>query len=94
MKTFKRLVCTDGFSMSVVAGKGNYCNPRNDTGPYSHVECGFPSEKEEILMKFAEDPKDPTGTVYGYVPTSVVLEAIERHGGWESGEMPPMVITE
>ena len=80
----KRLHCNDGFSMSVQAHYGVYCSPRVDpseTGYYSEVEIGFPSEKEELLMGYVEDYDNPTDTVYGYVPVEVVQEVIEKHGG-------------
>ena len=68
--------------MSVQANSGSYCTPRNGgTGPWSQVEVGYPSSKEELLMPYAEDAYDPTGTVYGYVPIGVVDEVIATHGG-------------
>jgi hypothetical protein len=39
-------------------------------------------------MDYAEDPKDPTGTVYGYVPILYVKEWIEAHGGRLAPNMP------
>ena len=77
-----RIVCKDGFSMSVQAGKYYYCTPREEhPQAWDEVECGFPSEKESSLMEYAECPDTPTDTVYGYVPVQVVEEIIERHGG-------------
>jgi len=84
----KKVSCADGFSMSVQASTFNYCAPRNDDGPYSQVEVGFPSAREEMLMDWAEDPDDPTGTVYGYVPVSVVTNVIAKHGGIVDGDVP------
>ena len=80
----KHLHCNDGFSMSVQAHSGAYCSPRTDptdTDYYFKVEVGFPSEREELLMKYADDYDNPTDTVYGYVPVEVVQEVIEKHGG-------------
>lgn len=80
----KRLHCNDDFSMSVQAHWGAYCSPRVDpdqTDWYWNVEVGFPSEKEDLLMEFAESPDDPAETVYGYVPIEVVIEVINKHGG-------------
>lgn len=77
-----RLVCTDGFNMSVQASEYTYCSPReNNAFPYSSVEVGYPSEREEALMPYAEDDDKPAQTVYGYVPVAVVLAIIEKHGG-------------
>jgi hypothetical protein len=78
---FPRIVCADGFSVSVQARSFVYCSPRNDEGPWTQVELGFPSEYEHLIMEWAETPSDPTETVYGWVPTEVVMEVIASHGG-------------
>ena len=80
----KRLHCKDGFSMSVQAHDRAHCSPRvdpADTDYYFKVEVGFPSEREELLMEYAEDYDNPTETVYGYVPVEVVQQVIEKHRG-------------
>ena len=78
----KRIVCNDGFSVSVQASETAYCSPRETAAhPYWAFELGFPSEKEETLMQYAEDEDRPTDTVYGYVPVSVVEALIDKHGG-------------
>jgi hypothetical protein len=91
-KSYKRLYCSDGFNMSVQASERNYCAPRDNTGPYTAVEIGFPSAVEKKLIPFAEDKADPLGTVYCWVPTRVLWEVITEHGGIESGELPPITI--
>lgn len=91
-KHYETAVCADGFSVSIQASSTNYCSPRNNEGPYIRVELGFPSEKDSILLPYAEDSSNPTETVYGYVPSAVVLECLELHGGWVSGEIPPMIV--
>jgi|TARA_R110001583_G_scaffold21333_5_gene81044 hypothetical protein len=91
-KQYKKAVCADGFSVSIQASETNYCSPRNNSGPYIMVELGYPSEKDPIILPYAEDSGDPTGTVYGYVPSAIVLECLDSHGGWVSGEIPPMNI--
>jgi len=42
-------------------------------------------------MDYAEREDDPTKTVYGYVPSSVVTLVIAKHGGIVSGDLPPGV---
>ena len=85
----KQVVCADGFCMSVQAHAGAYCKPRgNNESKYTHVEIGFPSEREPMLMEWCEDLKDPTGTVYGYVPVQVVTNVIVKHGGLVDGTVP------
>jgi hypothetical protein len=76
--------CADGFTMSVQAGWGKYSSPRDDyDGNYTAWECGFPSADPitEALRECAEDPSRLTDTVYGYVPTAVVIAEIQAHGG-------------
>lgn len=78
----KRIHCKDGFSMSVQASEYAYCEPRIDDAVfYLQVEVGFPSEKEPLLMQYAEEPDRPINTVYGYVPVDVVAEVVRNHGG-------------
>lgn len=75
--------CEDGFAMSVQVGKYLYCSPRNDVGPWYKAEIGFPSEREELIMEYidGDEHTDPTETVYGYVPVSLIVEVINKHGG-------------
>lgn len=77
-----RICCKDGFSISVQGGtEFHYCTPRIHCNQYECVELGFPSVADPFLAGYAEDPSDPTGTVYGYVPIEVVERLVERHGG-------------
>ena len=89
-KKYKTVQCADGFSVSVQANEGGYCSPRSNSGPYTEVECGFPSSYDFHLSQYAEDPENPTGTVYGWVPAHVVRMCIAAHGGMIEGELPPM----
>ena len=78
-----------GFGVSIQAKRTNYCTPRNDSGPYTAVELGFPTSPEPLIIGFAEDVDNPTETVYGYVPVGLVKALIIKHGGIDSGELPP-----
>jgi len=44
----ERIVCQDGFSMSIQASRLHYCSPRESliNGNYDSVEIGFPNEYE------------------------------------------------
>ena len=89
-KRNKAIVCKDGFTMSVQANEGAYCTPRIDfAANYTEVEVGFPSQKEDLLMKWAESPDSPTETVYGWVPRTVITLVVAKHGGIVEGELPP-----
>jgi len=80
----KRLKMSSGLTLSVQAGWSHYCQPRTnelDYNAYDEFEIGFPSEKVESLMSYAEDRDNPTGTVYGYVPKALIESIVEQHGG-------------
>jgi hypothetical protein len=77
-----RMALADGLTLSVQVSRTHYCSPRDDDFDYyGEVEIGFPSEQVDGLMKYAETPENPTGTVYAYVPVFVLDEIIEQHGG-------------
>ena len=85
----RQVVCADGFTMSVQAHQGAYCSPRMSGAPkYTHVEVGFPSAREDLLIEFAEEPDKPTQTVYGWVPVQTVTNVLVKHGGIVDGEVP------
>ncbi len=82
----ERAVCKDGYEVSIQATEYTYCSPRltfkpNETQTYTAVELGFPNISDDLLDEYAEDPDEPTGTVYGYVPIELVVKLIEKHGG-------------
>ena len=90
MRNNRRILCADGFSMSVQAGAESYCTPRHDDATaYTEVEIGFPNSQEDLLMRYAEDTNSPIGTVYGFVPVQVVINVLVKHGGIVDGELPP-----
>jgi len=75
------IVCNDGFEMSVQAGQSLYSEPRDVADSYEEAEVGFPSTEESLLTTYAEDEENLCGTVYGYVPCSIIDEVIKKHGG-------------
>jgi len=84
-----KVTCADGFTMSVQASEYSYCHPRVSNAPrYFSVEIGYPSEKETLIIEYAENPENPTETVYAWVPAAVVSLICAKHGGVVSGELP------
>lgn len=80
-----RIICEDGFSISVQASSNHYCDPRSDLPcEFKKVELGYPSAVESSILKYAEDPDTPTDTVYGFVPVNVVNKILKKHGGIKS----------
>lgn len=53
------------------------------SGPYTHVEVGFPSARPEPWTDWEmySDGGEPTETVYCYVPVEMVSALVEAHGG-------------
>ena len=91
-KSYQMVICADGFSVSIQAGSSFYCEPRsNAVRAYESVELGFPNRPCMFIKDYAENPRELTCTVYGYVPAHIVRKMIAAHGGIESGECPPLV---
>lgn len=89
MKSYKRIKCRDGFTMSVQASQNGYCSPRmNNALSYTEVEVGYPSMIEKLLLPYVEDAAKPLNSVYGWVPVEVVAKVIQSHGGMIDGELP------
>ena len=95
MRTFNpRIVCADGFSMSVQAHEHSYCTPRQAEGPHTHMEGGFPSSPPldpELLASaenWGERHGDPCDTVYPYVAREVFEREFALHGGIVEGSLP------
>ena len=92
---YERLVCADGASVSIQAGVGIYSIPRDNVGPYTHVEAGFPSvDPPPSWREYAEADgwMTPCETVYAYMPYDCVDEFINVHGGLLEGfefALPP-----
>ena len=92
-KQNKPIICKDGFKMSVQASEYNYCTPRIDNAEgYTEVEVGYPSRHEDLLIPYMDgygDETCPTNTVYGWVPSQVIVDVVAKHGGIVEGELPP-----
>ena len=90
---YQKVVCADGFAVSIQASETSYCTPReNVVHKYEAVELGFPSRSDDLILDYAEDPVTPMDTVYAYVPVGIVNLLIAKHGGTVSGTAPPGVI--
>ena len=84
-----KIICSDGFTMSVQVGSSLYSTPKKVAKRYSAVEIGFPSEHEPLIEEYAEtfykedemDVTDYTDTVYPYVLVKVVDKVLKKHGG-------------
>lgn len=77
-----RIVCKDGYSLSVQANEFTYCLPRTNEPPYTHVEVGYPTTGDSLIDEYTNEG----GGVYGYVPVSVVETLIMKHGGYKGAD--------
>jgi hypothetical protein len=78
------LVCRDGFEMSVQASEHHYCMPRDNAGPWTEFECGFPSKPVPELRDWKEEMEEDApdeDCIFAYVPWSAVMLTIEKYGG-------------
>lgn len=75
----------DGTTLSIQASDGHYSTPRADLSynQYTEFEIGFPSKVFESILPYAEDPTEPTGTFYCYVPKEIIQDLIDSCGGVE-----------
>ena len=81
------VICKDGFKMSVQAGQTLYSEPKDVADSYERAEVGYPSTEESLLTTYAEDEENLCGTVYGYVPCSIIDAVIEKHGGIDESKI-------
>lgn len=77
----QRIVCINGMSVSVQASQFTYATPRNDIGPWTHVELGYPSVQPPAYILTYAQGDDFTSTVYGYVPIELAVQWIDACGG-------------
>lgn len=82
----QRTVCADGVSLSIQGSAFTYCLPRNNAGPYSHMEVGLIENEAgeaisppETWAEYADG--DFPNDVYGYVPVELIEAFIADHGG-------------
>jgi hypothetical protein len=67
--------------MSVQTGSLLYCTPRDDVGPYTHAEVGYPTFCPTFFADYADDDESPTTTIYPYVPIYLIVQEINDRGG-------------
>lgn len=82
-----RVVCADGYSVSIQAGSAFYSWPRENLAPeYGAFELGYQTEREPLLDEWAEEDFR-TGEInyleciFPFVPVEVVDEVLKKHGG-------------
>jgi len=69
--TYPKIICNDGFEISIQGGLGIYSDPQRKSETYKTMELGFPTEDDELISISDE--------VRGYVPVSEIQEMLDRH---------------
>lgn len=87
MGRLPKIICLDGFCVSVQVGDSLYCTPRDNKGPWTSVECGYPSESVPAWLDYATDPDEPCTSIYPYVPIELVVDEINRRNGFRNIRM-------
>lgn len=73
------ITIADKLTLSIQASEFHYCIPRDNNGPYSHVEVAIvEGGMPKILKPFWEGMP---GGVCGYVPVERINYLIRKHGG-------------
>ena len=79
------VVCADGATISVQASRIHCCHPRDDEGPYTKVEVGFPTNVDEMpasWKEYATDADQAVADIYAFIPIELVAQFIDEHGGF------------
>lgn len=81
-----RILCRDGFSISLVANRYGYCGSENGLRTFGlHwelLEWGFPSEEIDA-KKFNSEKNQTIDSIGGYVDVELIDELCEQHGGFD-----------
>jgi hypothetical protein len=77
----KRLVCVDGFWLSVQGDRDKYSNPRlKEFNIYAYDSMEIMAS--ELLPQEFKDYQDGEGSrIYGYVPIEMIEKLLVDHGG-------------
>ena len=76
--TRRRLVCKDGYWLSVQASHMHYCNPKCDTGPWTSFEV---LTCKKVRAWGSNANTDTHMWLYGWVNAEQITRLIRRHGG-------------
>tara|TARA_R100000656_G_C3900671_1_gene118707 strand:+ start:276 stop:590 length:315 start_codon:yes stop_codon:yes gene_type:complete len=90
----RKIICADGYEISLQASKGHYCTPkRDDADVYDSLELlayGY----DELLCQYVDfNDNDGRDRIGSYVPVEIVLKVLLKHGGAIQGEIPPFSVT-
>lgn len=76
-----RIICKNGFSMSVQGSAYHYCFPKSLQKYYDSMEIGFPTKRINKLLQYRDGSGNATESVYAYVPCELIETIIKKNGG-------------
>lgn len=100
-RIFPKMLCTDGFQMSVQGHYGAYSFPSSDFSeePYIYVEVRVPIGDKTLKATWRSFDRQPSNAEsfdpwdqYADVPVRVIVALIEAHGGlfdWNAANLCP-----
>ena len=78
---FREKLRKGDFEVSIQTSKTHYCTPRDDFGPWTHVELGFPTKvPSPEILELAEKKETPLESVYPWVPVTLVTDWLLSEG--------------
>lgn len=95
-KIRESIKCSNGLQLSVQASENHYCTPRNNEGPYTHVEVysydlKIPNWKNPI-HGYHRLTGIPEHVTYYNVPVQQLLDLVYASGGIVLGNLPKIVL--
>lgn len=74
--------CANGLYFGVRVGRKHMCWPKNDKGPWTHVEVVNPNRNLYSLEQYRTDNSPHARTIcYDSVPVELLNQLIARNGG-------------
>ena len=95
-KLIDPIICNNNLKLSIQASEKHYCKPKNNEGPYTHVEvCSYdlkiPYWPDPICLYNTYTGRPQTATYYD-VPSKAVIDLIYDSGGIKNGKLPELVL--
>ena len=91
----KHIKCSSNLILSVQCSENHFCKPKNNEGPYTHVEvCSFGYEIDEWINPIVGKDKDGNSIFITYynVPSISLINLIYKNGGIIEGELPKLIL--
>ena len=95
-KISEYITCKNGLVLSIQCSQNHHCKPKNDDGPYTHVEvCSFDikiPDWPEPICEYDRRTGRPILATYYNVPSQALLNLIYNMKGIVKGELPKLIL--